>query len=256
MNKIFRFLAVVLVVMISFELVPCATPVLAAEAEETCNHDWSEWEETEEPTCREKGTKTRFCFLCNEEETKSIAATGKHEWGFWEVTKEPTIKKEGRKVRECIECGKTQKKTIKKKKPFVKISKKKYSVKEGKSVTLKIKYAKGDTVKKWKTSSTSIASVNKKGKVTAKKAGTAKITVLMKSGKSATCKVTVTKPKIVKTKESKKTKKSSSGGTVYWTPNGSVYHKSRNCPSLSRSKTVYSGSISDSGKDRACKVCW
>lgn len=43
--------------------------------------------------------------------------------------------------------------------------------------------------------------------------------------------------------------------TVYWTPNGEVYHYSENCRTLSRSKTIYSGTISESGKDRACKVC-
>lgn len=44
-------------------------------------------------------------------------------------------------------------------------------------------------------------------------------------------------------------------GTVYWTPSGSVYHVSRNCPTLARSKTVYSGSRAASGKSRCCKVC-
>lgn len=38
------------------------------------------------------------------------------------------------------------------------------------------------------------------------------------------------------------------GGTVYWTPNGEVYHSTKDCPSLGRSKTILSGSISESGK--------
>lgn len=56
-------------------------------------------------------------------------------------------------------------------------------------------------------------------------------------------------------------KKSSISGTrpgsgiVYWTPSGSVYHTRRSCPTLSRSRTVYSGSISQSRKSRKCKVC-
>ena len=36
------------------------------------------------------------------------------------------------------------------------------------------------------------------------------------------------------------------GGTVYWTPNGEVYHSTKDCPSLGRSKTILSGSISES----------
>ena len=50
-------------------------------------------------------------------------------------------------------------------------------------------------------------------------------------------------------------KTSSVGGTVYWTPGGSVYHKRTSCPSLARSKTIYSGSVAESGKSRGCKNC-
>ncbi|WP_420840396.1 CAP domain-containing protein [Adlercreutzia agrestimuris] len=42
---------------------------------------------------------------------------------------------------------------------------------------------------------------------------------------------------------------------VYWTPNGSVYHNSKGCPALSRSKVIQSGTIAQSGKSRACKDC-
>ena len=46
------------------------------------------------------------------------------------------------------------------------------------------------------------------------------------------------------------------GGTVYWTPNGEVYHSTKDCPSLGRSKTILSGSISESGKSRPCINCY
>jgi len=70
--------------------------------------------------------------------------------------------------------------------------------------------------------------------------------------------------KVVKTKGSSYTTSSSStkssasaatSGTVYWTPNGGVYHVSRGCSTLSNSPTVLSGSIAASGKPRVCKVC-
>ena len=48
---------------------------------------------------------------------------------------------------------------------------------------------------------------------------------------------------------------SGGGGIVYWTPLGKVYHLSRNCSTLARSKRVYSGTRAQSGKSRACKVC-
>lgn len=47
-----------------------------------------------------------------------------------------------------------------------------------------------------------------------------------------------------------------SSETVYWTPNGEVYHSTANCRTLSRSKTIYSGTIEESGKARGCKVCY
>lgn len=46
-----------------------------------------------------------------------------------------------------------------------------------------------------------------------------------------------------------------SGATVYWVSRGEVYHYSRNCSALSRSTNIQSGSITQSGKPRACKLC-
>lgn len=43
--------------------------------------------------------------------------------------------------------------------------------------------------------------------------------------------------------------------TVYWTKSGKVWHLSRGCPSLANSDDVSSGSIAESGKERACKRC-
>lgn len=48
---------------------------------------------------------------------------------------------------------------------------------------------------------------------------------------------------------------SASAGTVYWVASGEVYHSTPDCPTLKRSSNIYSGSIAQSGKSRACKVC-
>lgn len=56
--------------------------------------------------------------------------------------------------------------------------------------------------------------------------------------------------------QSQEQQQSNVGETVYWTPNGEVYHSTSGCPSLSRSKTVLSGSIAESGKSRPCKNCY
>lgn len=47
-------------------------------------------------------------------------------------------------------------------------------------------------------------------------------------------------------------------GTVYWVKNGEVWHISEKCPSLSRSKSILSGTVSEAkenGKARVCKRC-
>ncbi len=46
---------------------------------------------------------------------------------------------------------------------------------------------------------------------------------------------------------------------VYWVPRGEVYHSTSNCPSLSKSTTILSGTIDEakaSGKYRPCERCW
>lgn len=45
------------------------------------------------------------------------------------------------------------------------------------------------------------------------------------------------------------------GGTVYWVAGGEVYHSTPNCATLKRSSNIQSGTIAQSGKNRACKVC-
>ncbi|MDR1773597.1 MAG: cell wall-binding repeat-containing protein [Clostridioides sp.] len=43
---------------------------------------------------------------------------------------------------------------------------------------------------------------------------------------------------------------------VYWVSGGSVYHSTKDCPSLQRSKNIYSGTIEESKKTRPCKDCF
>ena len=86
--------------------------------------------------------------------------------------------------------------TVKTQPTSVKLNKTSVTLKKGKSLTLKatVKPTKYVTSKKvtWKTSNNKIATV-KNGKVTAKKAGTVTITVKTTNGKTAKCKVKVTK---------------------------------------------------------------
>ena len=155
--------------------------------------------------------------------------------------------------------------------PKVKLNKKKLNIYKGKTKKLILKNAIGKV--KWKSQNKTIAKVNSKGKVTAKKKGKTTITAVY-NGKKYKCKVTVYEKKSSSSNTSGSSGNGSSGkhsgsgsgsggesnshksSTVYWTPSGEVYHSTRNCPTLSRSRIIYSGSISESGKSRGCKVCF
>ena len=132
-----------------------------------------------------------------EEQRLTIPATGKHDWSDWWIVKKSTVFKTGTKKRECWICDKTQTVSIPKLKPFVKLNKKTISLTAGKSYRLKASYAKGDSVKKCKSSNKKVATVSKKGVISARQAGKVRITIYTKSGKKATCKVTVTAKKKV-----------------------------------------------------------
>ena len=79
----------------------------------------------------------------------------------------------------------------------VHLNKTKTTLYVGQSTTLKLSGAK---VKKWKSNDKNIATVNKNGKVTAKKKGTTTIVATTKNGKTYKCKVTVKNVSLNKTK--------------------------------------------------------
>lgn len=43
---------------------------------------------------------------------------------------------------------------------------------------------------------------------------------------------------------------------VYWTPSGKSYHTTQDCSTLSRSKTILSGTLAESGKSDPCNQCY
>lgn len=86
---------------------------------------------------------------------------------------------------------KSAKKKVTVKNPAPKISRSRVTLTKGKSITLKVTGTKKKP--KWSSSKKSVAVVSRSGRVTAKKAGTAKITAKI-GKKKYTCKVTVKNP--------------------------------------------------------------
>lgn len=157
------------------------------------NHLWSSWQTYTIPTCTKQGVDYRYCLNCSFEENKyNPANPNNHSWSGWYYFSMPTALDSGEMHRECFECLKVEVQQCDKLDAKIKLSAKSKTLKRGKKYTLKLKsYTYGDEIKSFKSSNKKVATVTKKGKITAKKKGTAKITVTMKSGCKATCKIKV-----------------------------------------------------------------
>mgnify|MGYP004517933943 CR=1 FL=1 len=145
-------------------------------------------------TCTTEGkTAGSHCSVCNMVFTaqEEVPKTD-HNYSGWKITRKPTALKAGKQTRTCQVCGEEETESLDRLKASVKLSATKKTLKVKKSYTLKVSgLAYGDSVKSFKSSKKKVAAVNKKGKITAKKKGSATITVTLKSGKTAKCKITV-----------------------------------------------------------------
>lgn len=123
-----------------------------------------------------------------------------HTPGKWATTKEATGTETGLKELKCISCGEVLDSEVIPK-FVVKLNVTKVALQRGKSTTaIRATVMEGDAVKSWKSSNKNIASVNSKGKITAKKTGKAKITVTTQKGATATVTITVQKKAVKCTK--------------------------------------------------------
>ena len=127
--------------------------------------------------------------------------THTHTAGEWVTTKEATAKEAGLKVKTCTICGCEMEQEV--------IPKYEVSFNVKGTIPLQLKKSTtaikpvlmaGDKVKSYKSSNTKVAKVNKKGKITARKTGKAKITVTTQKGATATITIKVQKNP-VKTKK-------------------------------------------------------
>ncbi|MBQ3763115.1 MAG: Cna B-type domain-containing protein [Clostridia bacterium] len=68
-------------------------------------HDWPAWTQTKDPTCTEKGSRTRTCKRCKKVETQEIAARGHYYPNPWTTVKEATCEEAGQEVNYCVRCN-------------------------------------------------------------------------------------------------------------------------------------------------------
>lgn len=123
-----------------------------------------------------------------------------HRYGEYTRVKEPTVQAEGLEMSICELCGDVQSRPVAKLKRTVKFSARSLPLQKGKSVSVRSLVTgirKGDSILSFSSSKKSVAVVSASGKVTAKKKGTAVITVTMKkTGDSAALTVKVQDQKV------------------------------------------------------------
>ena len=83
-----------------------------SDEEEVCEHEFSQWIVTKQPTETEEGEQRRMCMLCGEGESEIIPKLCNHEFSKWIVTKQPTETEDGEQKRVCLLCGEGEKEVI------------------------------------------------------------------------------------------------------------------------------------------------
>lgn len=161
-----------------------------------------------------------------------------HKWSDWKVIVQQNVFQAGKKQRTCSVCKRIDTVVLAKLKPTIKINMTTIPLKVKKTTT-KFKVsglASGDSVKSYKSSNKKIFTVDKKGKIKAKKKGTAKLTVTLASGKKATAKVKVQKGTVKTTKVTVNTSK------LVLLKGGSYTLRTTLAPLTTQQKATYSSS--------------
>lgn len=166
-------------------------------------HTYGEWVTMKEAACTEQSVQKKTCSRCGAEESRTVAARG-HVPGEWKTVREATVLAEGLQEQRCTACNALlASRKISKAAASVTLNAASIPLQRRKSTAALtiVSCTPGDSVKSWTSSNTKIVTVNKNtGKITAKKVGSAKITVTMKSGAKASCLVKV-QNSAVKTKK-------------------------------------------------------
>ena len=182
----------------------CGKVIKAQKEVPVLGHSWDAGKITKAATCTETGVKTHTCIRCQKTKTEEVKATG-HKFSAWKTSSKATIYSPAKQTRECTSCHKKQTRdTGKKLKAAIKVSVSKITMQpQQKLGTLKVTFANGDSVKAWKSSNPNIFKVvgktNGKCTLTAGKiAGTAKLTIKLKSGLTKDVSITVKPVKTTK----------------------------------------------------------
>ena len=219
-------------------------------------HTSSDWIVDKKAGCEVTGSSIKKCTICGKElSRKQLPALG-HTFGNWKTVKPATINSVGTKERACERCGKKETAVLTKLQPYIKFQQSSITLVKGKSQAIGYSIATGDSIKKWTSSKSSVASVSSSGVIRAKKVGTCQITLTLKSGKKAAIKVTIKNPT---TEKLTVTAKGMTNNTVTVKKGRSLQIKAVKAPANSVDKVKYVSSnkkiatVSSNGKIKAKK---
>ena len=119
-----------------------------------------------------------------------------HTYGSWRMVKAPTVFATGLKECRCKSCGARKTQVLPKLKPTIRLSATSRTIARNNSFILRVTgLARGDSVRYVSSNRGDIAGLSRAGanqfRITGKKRGTSTVTVVLRSGKRATCRVTV-----------------------------------------------------------------
>ena len=80
--------------------------------QKTCTHKYGDWKVDKQPTCTEKGVKSRVCSLCNYKDFQATKATGHTVDNNWITLVAATCEQNGVKHMLCNKCKEEQKQEI------------------------------------------------------------------------------------------------------------------------------------------------
>ena len=166
-------------------------------------HMWAN--ERKDATCTQDGYALQRCDSCGEirEGSYTVVPAKGHSFGAYQITKQPTVLAEGSQSRTCSVCGYVENSAIEKLTANVTLSANTVpmQVKQTFSLSKMITaMTTGDRLVSCSSSDKKIATVSNAGKVTAKKAGKAKITMKFASGISKSVTIKVQKAKVTSSK--------------------------------------------------------
>lgn len=166
-------------------------------------HSYGKGKQIKAATYKTTGLMRYTCQVCGYEKTETIPVIAHTHKYTWKTTAKATVFRPAKQEGTCSLCGKKQTRNYGSKlKATIKLNVSSITLRRKQATTkVKVSMAYGDSIKSWASSNKKIVTVDKKGKIKAgTKTGTAKITVILKSGKKATLKVKVQTAKVKTTK--------------------------------------------------------